>query len=81
MKLQSLCIFLVVLTLLNCVHNTETKDMITGYFYLQKVYGGGDPLLVVKNSQQSMSLKYFLLNSKVLAYSKSQQTSKVVEGK
>ena len=80
MKIQSLCVFLVLLTLFNCVLNSQTKDLFTGYFYLQKVYGGGDPLLVVKNSQQSMTLKYFSLNSKVLAYSKSQQNAKVVEG-
>jgi len=83
MKLQSLCIFLVLLTLFDCVHNSnsETTNMITGYFFMQKIYGGDDPLLIVKHSQQSMNLKYFVLNEKVLAYSANQQKSKIIEGK
>jgi hypothetical protein len=81
MKLQSLCIFIVFITLFNSVHNSETKTILTGYFFIQKIYGGDDPLLIVKNSQQSMNLKFFTLNEKVLAYSASQQKSKEIEGK
>lgn len=80
MKLQSLSAFIVLLTLLNCVHFTYTQTPITGYFFLQKVYGGNDPLLIIKHSQQTMSLKYFTLNDKVLSYSENQEKIKVIEG-
>jgi hypothetical protein len=52
-----------------------------GNFWFQKIYRGNDPLLVVKYSQQSMTIKFFTINQKVLAYSQSQAKAKQIEGK
>ena len=87
MKLQSLCIFIVLLSVFHLAHQNDLsletlmKASMNGQFYFQKVYRGDDPLLVVKHSQQVMVLKYFTLNDKILAYSESQEKAKNVEGK
>ncbi len=86
MKLQSLCVFIVLLSLFNIVHQNDLsletlmKATMNGQFYFQKVYRGDDPLLVVKHSQQAMVLKYFTLNDKILAYSENREKSKNIEG-
>jgi hypothetical protein len=51
-----------------------------GNFWFQKIYRGDDPLLVVKYSQQSMNIKFFTINNKVLAYAPNQAKAKQIEG-
>lgn len=90
MKIQSMCVFLVFLTLFNLfaskseVEKLEVqleKANVSGYFYLQQIYAGSDPLLLVKFSQKEMTLKYFTLTAKVLAVSPSLEKVKTIEGK
>jgi hypothetical protein len=57
------------------------KSFMNGNFWFQKIYRGDDPLLVVKYSQQSMVIKFFTINQKVLAYSQNQAKAKQIEGK
>lgn len=86
MKLQSLCIFIVLLCVFNQALSHEfslknlSKSFMNGNFWFQKVYRGNDPLLVVKYSQQSMTIKFFTINQKVLAFSQSQAKAKQIEG-
>ena len=86
MKLQSLCIFIVLLCAFNQALTHEfslknlAKSFMNGSFWFQKIYRGNDPLLVVKYSQQSMNIKFFTINSKVLAYSPNQAKAKQIEG-
>jgi hypothetical protein len=86
MKLQSLCVFIVLLCLFNQAQSHEfslknlAKSLMNGNFWFQKIYRGDDPLLVIKYSQQSMTIKFFTINSKVLAYSANSAKAKQIEG-
>jgi len=87
MKIYSLSVFCVLLCLFNLAIriNANLKKNVkagfNGYYFLQKIYRGNDPLLIIKNSQQTMTLKYFTLNQNLLAYSTDHKKSKTFEGK
>ena len=78
MKLQSLCVFILFIVFLSLLKISLTEKMsmstlfksnMSGQFWLQKIYRGDDPLLMVKLSEQAMVLKHFRLNDKIIAYS------------
>jgi carbonic anhydrase len=57
----------------------ELKTNISGYFFIQILYTSNDPLTIISKSQQSMSLKYIMLNDKILAITPSQEKKSDIE--
>jgi hypothetical protein len=90
MKSEQFGIFLILLTCYSTLKLTHknndqmlllTKGDLSGYYYIQKLQTGDDPLSIIQNSEQEMVLKYFNLNSKLLSYSPNQESISTIEGK
>ena len=60
---------------------TELSSPIKGYFYVQRLYPGLDPLSNIKLSEYNMQYKYFELNKNMLFFAKNKKTIEDIQGK
>ena len=75
-------IFLIYCSCSNNFSNTKAKVnvLFKGYFFIQRLFPGTDPIGNIKYSSSSFKLKYFSLNDKLLYYSNSSEKSREIVG-
>ena len=86
MKKMMLSFFIIFLIYCSCSQkpskvNEKDKIIYKGYFFLQRLFPGTDPIANIKYSSSELKLKYFSLNHKLLYYSNSKKQSRQIDGK